>query len=46
MMGVSTINDEELERMVREGKIPSRAVVQPPLDVEVSEPLAHEVVVF
>ena len=32
--------------MVREGKIPSRAVVRPPLDEEVPEPLAHEVVVF
>ena len=32
--------------MVKEGKIPSRAASRSPLDEEVSEPLAHEVVVF
>ena len=32
--------------MVREGKIPSRAIAQPPLGEEVLKPLAHEVVVF
>ena len=32
--------------MVREGKIPSRAVTQPPLGKEVPKPLAHEVMVF
>ena len=45
-MGASVIGDEELDWMVREGKIPSRAVARPPLGEEVPKSLAHEVVVF
>ena len=38
-LGVSIIGDEELNQMVREGKIPSRAVAQPSLGEEVPKPL-------
>ena len=37
VLGVSTIDDEELDRMVREGKIPFRAVAWSPLEEEVSK---------
>ena len=30
-LGLSVIGDEELDRMVREGKIPSRAIARPSL---------------
>ena len=38
VMGVSIIGDEELGWMIRDGKIPSRAVARPPLGEEVPKP--------
>ena len=46
VLGMSSIDDEELDWMVKEGNIPSRAVAWSPLDEEVSEPFSHEFVVF
>ena len=48
MLGESVINDVTLDRMVEEGKIPSRFVVQASKegDEEISDPWGHETVVF
>ena len=40
-LGASIIGDEELDRMVREGKITSRAVAQASMGKDVPKPLAH-----
>ena len=46
VLGGSTIDDAELDRMVDEEKIAFRSVARAPWGEEVPEPLGHEVVVF